>query len=575
MERYLRRAFLGQKQFSVEGLDVMIPMLDEAIELAAGDGAHEVVIGMAHRGRLNVLAHVVGRPYETILREFEGERTIEAVVSSEEGGSGDVKYHLGAQGTALDADRRHHDHARLQPEPPRGGRSRRRGTRAGGADRPLLAPGLPRPECRAADPHPRRRGVRRPGDRRRDAQPRGARGLLDRRHAPPDHEQPGRLHDRSRRAAARPATRATSPRASTSRSSTSTPTIPRPRSLRSGSRSPTGVASATTSSSTSSATGDTATTSRTKPRTPSRCSPVRSPTHPTVRERVRGAPRRRRRPHAGAGGRTRSRPSSASCARRTRRSRRRSGRASRRRAATRTFRPPRATRSSRPSQPTGCASSTSSCSACPTASRPTRSSCASSSVAATRSRKAGSTGARPRRSRSHRSSSRGSRSGSRARTPSAARSPTGTSSSTTRQTGRDVHAAAASRRRRGGLRDLQLAALGVCVRRLRVRLRRSGTGGARALGGPVRRLRQRRADHHRPVHRRRPVEVAGVDAAYAPPARTATRATGPSTRAPASSASSSSRHRRTSASRTARRRASTSTFCGGRRWTRRHGRSSS
>jgi 2-oxoglutarate dehydrogenase E1 component len=98
MERYLRRAFLGQKQFSVEGLDVMIPMLDEAIELAAEAGAHEVVIGMAHRGRLNVLAHVVGRPYDVVLREFEGERTIEAVVSSEEGGSGDVKYHLGAQG---------------------------------------------------------------------------------------------------------------------------------------------------------------------------------------------------------------------------------------------------------------------------------------------------------------------------------------------------------------------------------------------------------------------------------------------------------------------------------------------
>jgi 2-oxoglutarate dehydrogenase E1 component len=99
MEQYLRRAFLGQKQFSVEGLDVMIPMLDEAIEIASEHGAHEVVIGMAHRGRLNVLAHVVGRPYETILREFEGERTIEAVVTSDEGGTGDVKYHLGAQGT--------------------------------------------------------------------------------------------------------------------------------------------------------------------------------------------------------------------------------------------------------------------------------------------------------------------------------------------------------------------------------------------------------------------------------------------------------------------------------------------
>jgi 2-oxoglutarate dehydrogenase E1 component len=99
MEHYLRRAFLGQKQFSAEGLDVMIPMLDEAIDIAAGNGAHEVVLGMAHRGRLNVLAHVVGRPYETILREFEGERTIEAVVTSDEGGTGDVKYHLGAQGT--------------------------------------------------------------------------------------------------------------------------------------------------------------------------------------------------------------------------------------------------------------------------------------------------------------------------------------------------------------------------------------------------------------------------------------------------------------------------------------------
>ncbi len=98
MERYLRRAFLGQKQFSIEGLDVMVPMLDQAIELAAGDGAREVVIGMAHRGRLNVLAHVVGRPYDVILREFEGERVLEAVGADPEGGSGDVKYHLGALG---------------------------------------------------------------------------------------------------------------------------------------------------------------------------------------------------------------------------------------------------------------------------------------------------------------------------------------------------------------------------------------------------------------------------------------------------------------------------------------------
>src|ERR1043166_5930337 len=76
-------------------------MLDEAINLAAEAGAHEVVLGMAHRGRLNVLAHVIGRPYESILREFEGERTLEAVASDSEGGTGDVKYHLGAHGKRL------------------------------------------------------------------------------------------------------------------------------------------------------------------------------------------------------------------------------------------------------------------------------------------------------------------------------------------------------------------------------------------------------------------------------------------------------------------------------------------
>src|SRR5579885_2191806 len=99
MERFLRKRFLGQKQFSLEGLDVMIPMLDETIELAAEAGAHEVVMGMAHRGRLNVLAHTIAMPYEQILPEVEGERTIEAVAADPEGGTGDVKYHLGAGAT--------------------------------------------------------------------------------------------------------------------------------------------------------------------------------------------------------------------------------------------------------------------------------------------------------------------------------------------------------------------------------------------------------------------------------------------------------------------------------------------
>jgi 2-oxoglutarate dehydrogenase E1 component len=102
-EQYLRRSFLGQKQFSLEGLDVLIPMLDEAIELGAEGGAHEVVIGMAHRGRLNALVHTVGRSYESILREFEGERSYDALVVDPEGGSGDVKYHLPASGTRATA----------------------------------------------------------------------------------------------------------------------------------------------------------------------------------------------------------------------------------------------------------------------------------------------------------------------------------------------------------------------------------------------------------------------------------------------------------------------------------------
>ena len=100
-ETYLRRAFIGQKQFSIEGLDALVPMLDEAVELAARAGAHEVLIGIAHRGRLNALAHTVGRSYASILREFEGERSIDALVTDPEGGTGDVKYHLSASGPRM------------------------------------------------------------------------------------------------------------------------------------------------------------------------------------------------------------------------------------------------------------------------------------------------------------------------------------------------------------------------------------------------------------------------------------------------------------------------------------------
>src|SRR5215210_5962194 len=99
LENYLHKAFLGKKQFSIEGLDAVVPMLDETIELAAAAGAREIVLGMAHRGRLNVLAHTVGRPYAAILAEFEGEQTIAVETAAPEGGTGDVKYHYGASGT--------------------------------------------------------------------------------------------------------------------------------------------------------------------------------------------------------------------------------------------------------------------------------------------------------------------------------------------------------------------------------------------------------------------------------------------------------------------------------------------
>ncbi|MDX6688592.1 MAG: 2-oxoglutarate dehydrogenase component [Solirubrobacteraceae bacterium] len=99
LERFMHKAYVGQKQFSIEGLDMTVPMLDEAIQLAALHGGREVVLGMSHRGRLNVLAHNLGRPYDTIFAEFEGASTLEAVTTIPQGGTGDVKYHHGAQGS--------------------------------------------------------------------------------------------------------------------------------------------------------------------------------------------------------------------------------------------------------------------------------------------------------------------------------------------------------------------------------------------------------------------------------------------------------------------------------------------
>src|SRR5919204_637769 len=106
-ERFLQKAYLGQKMFSIEGLDVTVPMLDEIATLARQNGAEEVVIGMAHRGRLSVLAHNLGRSVESILAEFEGAKALDqvkAIAAIPHAGTGDVKYHHGAEGLFTTSD---------------------------------------------------------------------------------------------------------------------------------------------------------------------------------------------------------------------------------------------------------------------------------------------------------------------------------------------------------------------------------------------------------------------------------------------------------------------------------------
>ncbi|MCQ4619415.1 multifunctional oxoglutarate decarboxylase/oxoglutarate dehydrogenase thiamine pyrophosphate-binding subunit/dihydrolipoyllysine-residue succinyltransferase subunit [Corynebacterium sp. CCUG 59401] len=92
-ENFLQTKYLGQKRFSLEGAETLIPLMDAVIDTAAGQGLDEVVIGMPHRGRLNVLFNIVGKPVKTIFGEFEGN-----LQPAQQGGSGDVKYHLGFEG---------------------------------------------------------------------------------------------------------------------------------------------------------------------------------------------------------------------------------------------------------------------------------------------------------------------------------------------------------------------------------------------------------------------------------------------------------------------------------------------
>ncbi|HKB79929.1 MAG TPA: multifunctional oxoglutarate decarboxylase/oxoglutarate dehydrogenase thiamine pyrophosphate-binding subunit/dihydrolipoyllysine-residue succinyltransferase subunit, partial [Thermoanaerobaculia bacterium] len=100
-ERFLHTKYIGHKRFSLEGAETAIPILDDLLNAATRDGVEEAVIGMSHRGRLNVLANILGKSYEKIFHEFEGD-----VDPNTTQGSGDVKYHLGAEGTHTAPDGR-------------------------------------------------------------------------------------------------------------------------------------------------------------------------------------------------------------------------------------------------------------------------------------------------------------------------------------------------------------------------------------------------------------------------------------------------------------------------------------
>ncbi len=101
-EKFLHTKYVGHKRFSLEGAETVIPLLDYVFNEATQDGVTEAVIGMAHRGRLNVLANILGKSYEKIFHEFEGD-----VDPNTTQGSGDVKYHLGADGVHQTPDGSH------------------------------------------------------------------------------------------------------------------------------------------------------------------------------------------------------------------------------------------------------------------------------------------------------------------------------------------------------------------------------------------------------------------------------------------------------------------------------------
>jgi hypothetical protein len=246
-ERFLHRTFPGKTRFSIEGLDMLVPILDEVIGDAAEMGTRHILVGMAHRGRLNVMAHVLNKPYAQILAEFK-DPVLSRAFQEDMSWTGDVKYHAGAHraikgGEEIDVE------VRCRRTPAISSRSIRssRGWRARPARRrtnaaPRLRPGVDRP-----DPDPRRRRV----SPARGSSPRrstctgspatrpAARSTSSRTTSSGSRRTPRTSTARRTRAAWREASR--------SRSSTSTRTTRKRASRSRGSRSRTGCASSATS----------------------------------------------------------------------------------------------------------------------------------------------------------------------------------------------------------------------------------------------------------------------------------------------------------------------------------------
>ena len=188
-EKFLHVKYMGTKRFGLDGGESLIPAMEQIIKRGGMLGVQEVAIGMPHRGRLSVLANVMQKPYRAIFNEFQGG----SFKPEDVGGSGDVKYHLGASSDrTFDGNTVHlQPHRQSQPS---GGREPRRsgqGPRQAGSGRRRRTP------PRAADPAARRRGLCGSGRRGRMLWPVGSERSPHRRHHSYHRQQPDRLYHRA------------------------------------------------------------------------------------------------------------------------------------------------------------------------------------------------------------------------------------------------------------------------------------------------------------------------------------------------------------------------------------------